>query len=134
MKATFPYQQVGRHSTMPFIPLRLTALDRTLESVALIDSGASISVLPHQIGTALNLNWDDYTPGPSLGGSLQASETRLVVLECDFEGLGQVDLGFAWAKVNTPRILLGQSNFFRKFKVCFSATQNAIEVTSEASQ
>jgi hypothetical protein len=48
--------------------------------------------------------------------------------------LGQVDLGFAWAKVNTQRILLGQSNFFRKFKVCFSATQNTIEVTSEASQ
>lgn len=41
---------LGRASIMPYLPLTLTNGNRSLEVIALLDTGASVNVLPYDIG------------------------------------------------------------------------------------
>jgi hypothetical protein len=130
MNIAFPYHHIDRHIAMPLIPIRLEALGQFADVTALIDSGAAASVLPYQIGLALDLDWDIYPAGPALGGTIQSTETRMVVLDCDLEGFGTVELGFVWSKARSPRVLLGQTNFFQKFNICFFRMKDKIVISN----
>ncbi len=45
--------------SLPRIPLILRHNNERVEVVGLVDSGATVSVLPYQIGIQLGLVWDD---------------------------------------------------------------------------
>jgi len=40
----------GRSLIMPYLPLRLTHRSQSIEVMALLDTGASVNVLPYDIG------------------------------------------------------------------------------------
>ena len=44
---------------MPYIPLTLMLGDRSLEGTALLDTGASVNVLPYEIGLQLGAIWEN---------------------------------------------------------------------------
>jgi hypothetical protein len=44
---------LGRSVIMPYLPLVLTLGNRSLEVMALLDTGASVNVLPYEIGLQL---------------------------------------------------------------------------------
>jgi hypothetical protein len=50
----FPYST--KH--LPFIPITLIHAQKTLLLDALLDSGSTVNVLPHDIGIALGLSWE----------------------------------------------------------------------------
>jgi hypothetical protein len=39
-----------------------------------------------------------------------------------------VKLAFAWTKLSQVPLILGQTNFFREFDVCFQRSQRMIEI------
>lgn len=44
---------LGPASALPFAPITLQARDRSVQVSALIDSGATLNVLPHDVGLQL---------------------------------------------------------------------------------
>jgi hypothetical protein len=53
----FPFiehtNRAGLSSMMPYLPITLTYRDQSVESMALLDTGASVNVLPYEIGLQL---------------------------------------------------------------------------------
>jgi hypothetical protein len=130
-EAVFSYQRIDTFSMMPIIPLRLEHGVSEINTEALIDSGASVNVMPYQIGLDLGLDWNTCPVGTSLAGNLSAIETRLVVVQAFIADLSKVKLGFVWVKSDHLRLLLGQNNFFKNFSICFSATKLKILISEE---
>jgi hypothetical protein len=110
---------LGESSILPYVPLILTAGDRSMEVMALLDTGASVSVLPYELGLELGMVWENQTVVIPLSGNLAQSEARGVVLSGSIGQFAPVLLAFAWTeRPNTPMIL-GHMNFFAEFNACF---------------
>ncbi|MEI6426989.1 MAG: hypothetical protein WCO45_01180 [Pseudanabaena sp. ELA607] len=87
--------------SLPRIPLILKQGDRIVETVGLVDSGATINVLPYEIGLQLGNVWDERKSIIRLTGNLgnqQAIPFSLVAQIGEFE---PVKLVFAWT--NSPK-------------------------------
>jgi hypothetical protein len=119
----FPYYDRNPASPgldlMPDLPLLLRRQSHALSSVGLVDSGASISVLPYALGIQLGFDWHAETTRVSLAGTLAHVEARGIVVEAVVGKLPPARLAFAWAKSDQVPLLLGQFNFFQAFDVCF---------------
>ncbi len=118
----------GGPALLPLLPLRLSYFGRTLVPDGLVDSGASVNVLPFTLGQQLGLDWDKLSDGGPLGGALSTVSTRAVVLTADVGTFPRVRLAFLWAQVPLPRLILGQFNFFLEFDVSFFATRSQFTV------
>ncbi len=117
--ALYNYTQVSDISWMPLLPFRLEFADRHFETLALVDSGAGVNVLPYAIGLHLGLRRDDYKRGRNLTGNAKNDETRLMSLDVQIPNFEPLKLGFAWSNGDQQRVILGQQNFFTFFDVCF---------------
>ena len=53
----------------PYLPLKLNRGGKSLEVSGLVDSGASVNVLPYRIGLELGAVWDAQTIDFALGGN-----------------------------------------------------------------
>lgn len=51
----------GRSVVMPYLPLRLTNGSQSIEVMALLDTGASVNVLPYDMGLQLGAVWEEQT-------------------------------------------------------------------------
>jgi hypothetical protein len=45
---------------MPYLPLTVTNGNRSVEVMALLDTGASVNVLPYDIGIQLGTTWEEH--------------------------------------------------------------------------
>jgi hypothetical protein len=111
--------RIGDASLMPYAPVRLAHLDKNRDSVALVDSGASVNVLPFQIGCDLGLDWEKQTTRIRLSGNLANFDARAVLLTAHIANLSPVKLVFAWTQRDDVPLIFGQTNFFMTFDVCF---------------
>src|SRR5262245_43962624 len=100
----------------------------TVALSGLLDSGATVNVLPYPIGLQLGLNWAQQTTLIQLTGNLAQAPARAVVLSATIAPLPPVRLAFAWTQLTAVPILLGQVNFFLEFDVCFFRAQSAFEI------
>ena len=96
--------------------------------MALLDSGADISVLPYQLGPELGADWD----APSvvedlqgLGGGIKAKRIVADLYVETWPGIRQI---FAWAHDDEIPVILGQIDFFQNVDVCFHRSRNSFEV------
>lgn len=110
---------LGRSSIMPYLPLTLTNEGRSVEVMALLDTGASVNVLPYDIGVQLGAVWEDQTVSIPLSGNLASSEARGLVLSGTVSPFSPVLLAFAWTQSTDAPVILGHMNFFSEFNVCF---------------
>src|SRR5947207_174447 len=78
----YPYldrdPRTGVPTCVPYLPLTLTLGTRSTRVFGLLDTGAAINVLPHDIGLQLGAVWDKQTTHIPLAGNLAASEARAV--------------------------------------------------------
>ncbi|MEB3308782.1 MAG: hypothetical protein VKJ02_00955 [Snowella sp.] len=51
----------GRSNIFPYLPLTLTNGKQSIEVMALLDTGASVNVLPYEIGLQLGAIWESQT-------------------------------------------------------------------------
>ncbi|MCB0033371.1 MAG: hypothetical protein KDE51_05110 [Anaerolineales bacterium] len=115
---------------MPLVDLKLSKGPKGLTVSALVDSGASLNILPMDVGLELGLVWEEQNYVIDLGGMLQGVQAYGVVLEAQIGDSPPTHLAFAW--VNRPssqiRTLLGQVNFFQEYDVYFYGSEQAFEI------
>lgn len=124
----------GARYLMPYLEIDLTLRGKSVRVRALVDSGASVNVMPQSVGLALGAEWDKQ-PGPiRLTGNLAATESRGLVVFGKVAHFRPVKLAFAWTASDISTLLLGQMNFFTEFNVCFHQHQGIFEIspTSES--
>lgn len=119
---------LGRSSIMLYLPLTLTNEGRSVEVMALLDTGASVNVLPYDIGVELGAVWKDQTVSIPLSGNLASSEARGLVLSGTVSPFSPVLLAFAWTQSTDAPVILGHMNFFSEFNVCFYRHELTFEV------
>jgi hypothetical protein len=113
---------------MPYLPLVLALGNKSVPVSGLLDTGASINVLPHSVGVQLGADWQKQSIPVRLGGNLAATEARVLVLTAQIGSFSPVRLAFAWAQSDGMPVILGQTNFFLEFNVCFFRTRSVFEV------
>lgn len=118
----------GRSLVMPYLPLILTLENRSVEVTALLDTGASVNVLPHEIGLQLGAVWENQTVSVPLSGNLARSEARGLVVSAAIAAFSPILLAFAWTKLEDIPVILGHMNFFAEFNVCFYQHELAFEL------
>jgi len=95
---------------------------------ALVDSGSDTNVLPWDLGVRLGCDWSRAIPLPPISGVLASTPTRGVLLSVTVGAFPPVSQAFAWVQSNAVRLILGQTNFFLEFDVCFYATRGEFTV------
>jgi len=133
MAARFPFVAVasgrGDASLMPLVPLELRLKGgEAVQAQGLLDSGATVNVLPYSLGVALGAVWEAQTTHVTLGGNLAAQEARAILMEARVADLAPVTLVFAWTRADNVPLLLGQVNFFDQFDVCFHRSRRQFEI------
>jgi hypothetical protein len=46
-------------STLPYLAIALTYREQSVEAMAMLDTGASVNVLPYDIGLQLGVVWEE---------------------------------------------------------------------------
>ena len=123
MPAPFPFLPVtsprGESFLMPWLPLELRFKNaESVRTLGLIDSGATVNVLPFGIGLRLGAVWEAQKTMVKLTGNLASYEARALLVEARVAGFAPVRLVFAWTRAEAAPRLLGQVNFFQEFDVC----------------
>lgn len=128
----FPYiartQSALPTDLMPFLPLTLERENKSVEVLGLVDSGATVNVLPYQIGLEFGANWEDQPPLFQLDGNLANYESRGLLLIGKVANFMPVSLAFAWTKAENMPVILGQINFLLEFNVCFFRSNQFFEI------
>ncbi|MGH9802141.1 MAG: hypothetical protein ACRD82_17400 [Blastocatellia bacterium] len=112
----------------PNLPLELSRQGRIVTAVGLVDTGAEISVLPYSLGRQLGLIWKPSAASITLGGKLTGLPAQPAATEVTIEGLPATYLAFAWTQSDDVPLILGQTNFFMEFDVCFYRSKEMFEV------
>lgn len=119
---------LGEASLRPYLPLTLTYQGQTTATAGLLDTGASVNVLPYRSGIELGAVWEQQTTTLQLTGNLAQYEARLLLVFALVGSFQPVRLAFAWTEAEHVPLLLGQVNFFMEFNVCFYRSELAFEV------
>lgn len=83
MLAQFHYVNSGQGSAslMPWMPISLGLKGRGIDVIGLLDTGATVNVLPYEFGLELGAVWEEQTTVVPLVGSLGRFEARALILK-----------------------------------------------------
>ena len=123
----------GITQSAPYLPLTLTYHNHSVDTLGLLDTGASVNVLPYELGLQLGAVWEQQTTAVRLTGNLAQWEARGLLVLAKVGQFPTVDLAFAWTESDRVPLILGRLNFFRKFDVCFYCSQLAFEICPSSS-
>ena len=128
----FPFRQVdastGDASLLPMLPLSLAYAGRCVAVEGLLDSGSAVNVLPFGVGVDLGADWQQQATRVRLTGNLAREDARVLVVSAIAGEFPAVRLAFAWTKARTVPVILGQTNFFMAFDVCFFRSQGCFTI------
>jgi hypothetical protein len=119
---------LGMVDRMAYLPLTLSLNGQFLNAEGLLDTGASVNVLPYELGLQLGLSWENETLSVLLAGNLARFEARAVIVDAQVSSFPIVNLAFAWTQATDIPLILGQANFFFEFDVCFFRARSEFEV------
>jgi hypothetical protein len=122
----FPFSD---DEALPTIPITLSHASFSVSANALLDTGSTVNLLPYDIGLQLGAIWEEQTVRLPLAGNLATVEARGLFLHIQIGNLEPVRLAFAWAQASQVPLILGQTNFFRDFDICFQRSRRTIEIT-----
>jgi hypothetical protein len=104
---------------MPYLPLTLSASSSSIEISVLLDTRASVNVLPYELGLQLGAVWEEQTVLVQLGGNLGRYEARGLAVSGTVAQFQPILLVFAWIQARDAPVILGHMNFFAEFNVRF---------------
>ncbi len=122
------FDTFGVPDALPQLPILLTYRGASVEVSALLDTGASVNVLPHSLGVQLGGVWDEQTTSVTLAGNLASFEARGLLVSAKIGDFEPIRLVFAWSISDDVTLLLGRMNFFLEFDVCFYRAALAFEI------
>lgn len=121
----FPYQ-FFRGSYYPIIPLAIAKDVKKINTSAVVDSGASISIFNSSTGRELGLDIDSGEKRIFQGASAKlvgyVHTVKLLVAGIEIE----CKVAFS-DELSTSFNLLGRQDIFHNFKVCFDEIEKAVE-------
>ena len=129
----FKYKQVARPDgtlvKIPSIPITLIG-ETSIDVIALVDSGADISVIPKEMGELLGLDLsgrEDFAYG--IGGKVKTVEVKVgVVVEKGHERYSfRMPLKVVLDKYDFPP-LLGRKGFFNEFVITINEEKERISL------
>lgn len=118
--------------SLPRIPLILRQGDRIVETVGLVDSGATINVLPYELGLQLGGVWEERKAIIRLTGNLGNQQAIPFSVVAQIEEFESVKLVFAWTNIPNAPLILGQTNFFLEFDVYFYRSKSEFEIQAKS--
>lgn len=124
---------IGEASFRPYLPFTLVHQQISIAASGLLDTGASVNVLPYSIGVELGYNWEQQITVLSLTGNLAQYEARVVLAQAIVGQFETIQLVFAWTQAMNVPLILGQVNFYMEFDVCFYRSQLEFAVSPKAS-
>ena len=127
MPSTFEFP-FSDDEVLPTIPIILSYADSSFSANVLLDTGSTVNLLPYDIGLQLGAIWDEQTVRLPLAGNLARVEARGLFVYVQIGNLEPIRLAFAWAQASQIPLILGQTNFFREFDVCFQRSRCTIEI------
>jgi hypothetical protein len=104
---------------MPFLECSLSSESAHIHVSALVDSGATLNIMPYDIGEQLGLVWGEQRLPLHMGGTLGGTRAFAVSLQAQIGSFPPMDMIFAWVERSNIRMLLGHVNFFQLFRVTF---------------
>jgi hypothetical protein len=119
--------------SLPRVPLSLSRADQRVEAVGLVDSGATVNVLPYELGIQLGSVWDDRRAIIQLAGNLSNQPAMPFSATAEIGDFVPTELVFAWVRSPNAPLILGQTNFFLEFDVCFYRSKSEFEVNPKSS-
>jgi hypothetical protein len=114
--------------SLPRLPFVLRYGKQVINAVGLVDSGATVNVLPYRLGIQLGAIWDDRKATIRLVGNLGNVAAQPLFPMAEIGDFPPVRLAFAWSRSDDMPLILGQMNFFMEFDVCFYRSQLEFEV------
>ena len=134
MSLTFKYKRVKRPNDIeiksPSIPINLSGEGNKYQFIALLDSGADISVIPKEVAELLNLNLSgEREEARGIGGKVPAIQTRINI------EISKAHESYSYnipvkvildGKDEEVPILLGRAGFFDKFIIIFNQNEEKI--------
>ncbi|MFB8789658.1 MAG: hypothetical protein U7123_12565 [Potamolinea sp.] len=124
---------LGEASFRPYLPFTLFHQQVSVTASGLLDTGASINVLPYLTGVELGYDWERQTTALSLTGNLAQYEARVVLAQAIVGQFEPVQLVFAWTQATNVPLILGQVNCFMEFDVCFYRSQLQFAISPKSS-
>lgn len=113
------------------LPLTLRANGLRHMATALVDSGADVNVLPWSIGASLGRVWQPNKATIRVAGMAQGAAMP-VLLSADFGDVQGAALAFAWCQTDSAPHVLGQTNFFMEFDICFFKSRSEFQIVRRA--
>ena len=84
--------------------------------------------MPYELGLYLGGIWDERQAIIQLTGNLSNQSAMPFFARAEISDFTPVELLFAWVgSVHAP-LILGQTNFFRKFDICFYRSKLEFEI------
>lgn len=123
---------LGEASFRPYLPITLVYQQRSVATSGLLDTGATVNVLPYLLGVELGCVWEQQTTALSLTGNLAQYASRAVVVQAIVGQFDLIQLIFAWTQATNVPLILGQVNFFMEFDVCFYRSQLQFDINLKA--
>ena len=99
-----------------------------MQSLALVDSGADMNVMPYDIGIELGGIWDEQREIVGLSGIAGQVESRAIVVDLAIENWPIFKMGFAWTREANVPVVLGQISFFSHVNICFMRSSQQFEL------
>ena len=114
--------------SLPRIPLVLSRENHRIEVNGLVDSGATVNVMPYEVGLQLGGIWDERKAIIQLAGNLGNQPAMPFFARAEISDFRPVQLVFAWVSSLHAPFILGQTNFFLEFDVCFYRSKLEFEI------
>lgn len=114
--------------SLPRLPLLLRREEQSIEAVGLVDSGATVNVMSYELGLQLGGIWDERRAIIQLAGNLSNQPAMPFAVIARIGEFPPTELLFAWVKCPNTPLILGQTNFFLEFDVCFYRSKMEFEV------
>ncbi len=132
MTMRFPYSTTdssqNEFDSLPRIPIIIRREGHTVEALGLVDSGATVNVMPYEMGEQLGAVWENNQAIIQLTGNLGKQPAIPLLAMVQIGDIPPIQLVFAWTKNLDTSLILGQTNFFMEFDVCFYRSQMEFEV------
>ena len=118
----------GESGLLPYLPITLDHQGHTATAAGLVDTGATVNVLPYAVGLELGGVWEERAASFQLSGNLAQFPARPLVVSVVVGSFAPVRLAFAWTQSENVPLLLGQVNFLMEYDVCSFRSRRVFEV------
>lgn len=119
----------GPVDMFPLLPMRLALGSRAIDVMALIDSGATISSLPYDLGLTFGQSWNRLPQQLFVGGAHGSAPAKRLDLMATIGSLPPRLLAFAWVNTNNYPLVLGNADFFFNFDVTLCRRHSYFDIS-----